>query len=313
MKRTILFILALAFALTISAQQPKNFFEELTESYASKDGFSASILTRDMFDLYLKKRNLDETSPVSEALKNLDYIMVVSLSNFNYKPAKEFEGDKEEEQINPLHKIILEHYQKSNFTLFKTEKKMGEDVKVYLKKNQDKIEALALITNSVASTNLVELKGDIDLKTVADLNGALNLKGLENLYKLNNSGATFGSYSGLGYSKERVEELVARQRELVDRQNFLTDEQREQIEKQAQLQAERQMQMAEKYREMAEIYQREPIFLNYPGDTNTVYYVDGKKVKAKEIKELDKEKIEKIEITKSDKNNDKTTIKIKTK
>jgi hypothetical protein len=85
------------------------------------------------------------------------------------------------------------------------------------------------------------------------------------------------------------------------------------IEERARAQAEKQMQMAEKYREMAEKYQREPIFLNYPGDTNSVYFINGKKAKAKEIKELDKEQIESIEITKPKKTNDKTTIKIKTK
>jgi hypothetical protein len=53
--------------------------------------------------------------------------------------------------------------------------------------------------------------------------------------------------------------------------------------------------------------------LNYPGDTNSVYFINGKKAKAKEIKELDKEQIESIEITKPKKTNDKTTIKIKTK
>lgn len=313
MKRTFLIMLVLVFTFPALAQQQESFFEQLTENYASRDGFSASMLTRDMFDLYMKKRNLDETSPVSDALKNLDYIMVVSQNNLmvEYLPAKG--ENKTKENDNQLHNTILEHYQKNNFTLFKTEKRMGEDVKVYLKKNQDKIESLALVTSSSASTNLVELKGNIDLKTVAELNKELNLKGLENLYKLDDSNAYYGRSTGFGYSQEKIEELVARQREMVARQRNLTDEQRAQFEKQAQVQAKKQLEMAEKYREMAEKYRREPIFLNYPGDTNTVYYIDGKKVKAKEIKELDKDKIESVEIKKSGKEDDKTTIRIKTK
>lgn len=313
MKRIFLIMLVIVCTIPALAQQQKSFFEQLTENYASKDGFSASMLTRDMFDLYMKKRNLDKTSPVSDALKNLDYIMVVSQSNLmvNYLPAT---ADKiTGGQDNQLHKTILDHYQKNNFTLFKTEKRMGEDVKVYLKKNQNKIESLALVTSSSSSTNLVELKGDIDLKTVAELNKELNLKGLENLYKLDDSNAYYGRTTGLGYSREKIEELAARQREMVDSQRTLTDEQRAQFEKQVQLQAKKQLEMAEKYREMAEKYKREPIFLNYPGDTNTVYYIDGKKVKAKEIKELDKDRIESVEIKKSGKEDDKTTIRIKTK
>ena len=71
--------------------------------------------------------------------------------------------------------------------------------------------------------------------------------------------------------------------------------------------------MAEKYREMAEKYQRQPIFLNYPGDTSTVYYINGKKVKADEIKKLGKDEIKSIEVKKAEKEDEKTTIKIKTK
>lgn len=191
---------------------------------------------------------------------------------------------------------------------------MGEEVKVYLKKNQDKIAALAVLTNSSYNTNLIELEGDINLTAVADLNKALNLKGLENLYKIDNtSNMYYGQAMVSGYSQERVEEMVARQRELAEKHMELNKEQLAKIEKQAQMQAQKQMEMMEKYQQMAETYGRQPIFLNYPGDTNTVYYLDGKKVKANDIKELDKDDIKTIEVTKAKDENEKTTIKIKTK
>lgn len=320
MKRTILIMLVVFFTFPVLAQQQNTFFEQLTEKYANKDGFSASMITKDMFDLYLKKKNIDKESPVFEALKNLNKILVVSQNSFSGKiigasAGVALQNEPKDNLVNELHETILNHYKTDGYTLLKTEKRMGEDVKVYLRKNQDIIESLALVTGSENSTSLIELQGDIDLAAVADLNQALNLRGLENLYKINNSG-NFGYSGNTGYvtvDKQKIEEMVARQRELFEKQRNLTDEQREKIELQAQLQAEKQMQMAEKYREMAERYQREPIFLNYPGDTNTVYFIDGKKVNAKEIKELNKEKIESVEIKKSGKDDDKTTIKIKTK
>ena len=313
MKRMMFLLLVIVLSLPALAQQTKNLFDEITAKYADQEGFSASMLTRDMFDLYIKKRNVDETSPVFDALKKLDYITVISQSKFFVEAAQPSGGKIADDGKNPLYETILEHYGKNGYTLFKTEKRLGEDVKVYLMKNQDKIVSLALITNSSSATNLVELQGDIDLKTVAELNKALNLKGLENLYKLGNNDV-FGVVSaGVAISPERIEEMVARQREQFERQRNLTEEQRAAIEDQARATAEKQLQMAEKYREMAEKYRREPILLNYPGDTNTVYFIDGKKVKAKEIKELDKEKIESIEIKKPEKGNDKTTIRIKTK
>jgi len=115
------------------------------------------------------------------------------------------------------------------------------------------------------------------------------------------------------YSDERIEEMVLRQRQMAEKHAVLSEEQQAQFEQQARQMAEKQMQMAEKYREMAEKYQREPIFLSTPGDTNTVYFLNGKKVKASKIKELDKEKIESVEVKKPEKENEKATIRIKTK
>lgn len=317
MKRFFLIAVTVALFLPALAQNTESFFEQLTNKYADQEGFSASMITSDMFDLYLKKKNIDEKSPVFEALKNLDKILVVSQSSFTGAVADVPTGEtKSQTATNLLHKTILDHYKNGGYTLLKTEKRMGEDVKVYLQKSQDKIESIALITNSSSSTGLVELRGDIDLKTVSDLSSALNLRGLENLYKIdNNNSALYGrlSRNWSSFDGERIEEMVARQREMINRQRDLTDEQRLQFEKQARQMAEKQLQMAEKYREMAEKYRREPIFLSAPGDTNTAYYLDGNKVKAKEIKELDKEKIESVEVNKAEKKGGKTTVRIKTK
>ena len=326
MKNLILLMLVTILSLPTLAQQiqSNNLFEQLTEKHADKDGFSASQISSDMFDLYLKKKNIEKDSPVSEALENLDNILVVSFSKFG-RSAELVSGGyiraddpdlKESEKNNALHNQILGYYKSGNYTLLKTEKRMGEDVKVYLKKNAGLVESLALITNSSVSTNLVELQGDIDLKTISELNQALNLRGLENLYKIdNNSASTYGFSTGRRayYSDERIEEVVARQREMAERQHDLSDEQRAKFEAQTNQMVEKQLQMAEKYREMAEKYQREPIFLSYPGDTNMVYFLDGKKVKAKKIKDIDKDKIESIEVIKSENKDDKTTIRIKTK
>ncbi|NQU53452.1 MAG: DUF4252 domain-containing protein [Bacteroidetes bacterium] len=320
MKRFILLLVVVVLTLPTQAQQTKTFFKTLTDKFAEQDGFSASMITSDMFDLYLKKRNIDEESPVFEALKKLDKVMVVSQSSLKRAfverdvSSNDFQT-KNEVSSNEIHKTFLNHYNTDEYTLFKTEKRLGEDVKVYLKKSNEKIESLALITNSSVSTNLIELQGDIDLKTISELNQALNLRGLENLYKIENSSNNWYNsriYSGEG-SSERLEELSSVQRDQVAKQRELSDKQRVQFEKQAQLTIQKQLEMAEKYREMAEKYQRAPIFLSYPGDTNTVYFLDGKKVKAKKIKEIDQDKIESVEVHKSDEEKDKTTIRIKTK
>jgi hypothetical protein len=292
--------------MPVLSQQSSTLFNQLTEQYANKEGFSASMLTHDMFDLYVKKRNLEETSPVFEALKNLDLIVVVSQSKLSFNNGMPVTDKTDQPYKDQLHETILDYYKKNNYLLFKTEKRMGEDVKVYLKKDQDKIASLALITNSSTATNLVDLQGDIDLKTVSELSKALNVRGLENLYKLDNNALYFGPYSRDIYPKERIDEMVARQREEIERQRHLTEEQRSLLELRAK-------ELAEKAREMEEKYRRQPIFLSTPGDTNIVYFINGKKVKASEIKTLDTESIESIEVKKAEKKEDKSTIRIKTK
>ena len=313
MKRLTFLLLVVLFVAPAIAQNTNDLFIQLTEKYADTEGFSANLLTADMFDLYIKKRNIEETSPVFDALKKLDRIMVVSQSKFFTSAGMSIAGVETETEKDEIHTAMIEYYKKSGYSLFKTEKRMGEDVKVYIRKNQEKIESLALVTHSNMATNLVELQGTIDLKTVAELNKALNLKGLENLGKIDNNQPSYGFTTGSYFSNEKMEEMAARQREAAAKQFTFTEEQRAAFEDQARASAEKQMQLAEKYREMAEKYGREPIFLSHPGDTNTVYYIDGKKVKAKEIKELNKEKIQGIEISQPEKKGDKTTVKIKTK
>lgn len=312
--KTILFIFTLC-AFTLNGLAQQDLFGQLTEKYANRDGFSASRITSDMFDLYIKKRNIDEQSPVFDALKSLDNILVISQTSI-FRGGVSTAGETESnETAAEVHEIILDYYKKNNFSLFKTEKQMGEDVKVFLKKNQEKIELLAMVTHSQTATNLVQLEGDIDLSNVSQLSHALNLRGLENLYKINNQGpiAFYVNSPGAEWSQERVEEMVARQREVMEKQRHLSEEQKQKFEEQARIMAEKQRELAEKHRELAEKYNRYPILLNYPGDANTVYFLNGKKVDAEALKKIKPDDIESIEVTKPKKDGEETTIKIKTK
>jgi len=69
MKRLTFLLLAVLFVAPAIAQNTNDLFNQLTEKYADTEGFSANLLTADMFDLYIKKRNIEETSPVFDALK----------------------------------------------------------------------------------------------------------------------------------------------------------------------------------------------------------------------------------------------------
>ena len=77
MKKIIVFLIA---SILVTAVHSQDYFKALTEKYADKEGFSASYITKDMFNMYLKKKQVDEKSTVSETLKNLDNILMVSQS-----------------------------------------------------------------------------------------------------------------------------------------------------------------------------------------------------------------------------------------
>ena len=315
MKQLILMVLLIGISVTVQAQDVQEFFKQLTDNYSEQDGFSASMLSSDMFDLYLKNKELDENSEVAAALNNLDNILVVSQSKFGnaYKKFQEQadKGKAPQPDYEKLFKEVLDHYFLNNYTLFKTEKRMGEEIKVFLKKKNGNVNSLALLTNSNTATNLVELDGNIDLANVASLSRAMNLRGLENLYKLNSKGSYYGNYVPY-MDEEHIEEMAARAREMAERQEELSEEQMQKIQEQAEMQAQKQMEMAEKYREMAEKYGRQPIFLNYPGDS-TEYYLDGKKVDLEKIKELSKDDIQTIDVNKDLKNENITIVRITTK
>ena len=323
MKKLIILVLFIGVTMTAQTQDSQAFFGQLTEKYSDKDGFSANMLTSDMFDLYLKKKKLEENSEAATALKNLDRILVVSQSGYAGPVIVDKKFDEEEYQKQKeankkerdgMYNDIVNHYKTGGYVLLKTEKRMGEDVKVYLKKNNEKVNSLVLITNSTAATNLVELDGDIDLANVASLNTALNLRGLENLYKIDNKSSYqyIGADAAQYFDQERLQVLEERARAMAERQAVLSEDQIKRFQEQAERQAQRQVEAAERYREMAERYRVQPIFLNYPGDS-TDYFLNGEKATIEEIKELDKDDIKSIEVNKPTKDEDRTVVRIKTK
>ncbi len=294
MKTIFLFSTLLLTAFSLAGQ---DLFTSLTDKYSGKEGFSATTLTRDMFDLYLRKKQVEPDSPVYETLKKLNNILVVSQSSFS--PEKT--DDEAAGAVPEIQSAILSHYKARSFTLFRTENRMGEDLKVYIKKSGEKVEALALVTASPTRVVLVELTGDIDLANVSDLNNALNIRGLENLDRINGPSGypamwRFDSDSNFPLSEDQKTQL----QQLEEQMKTLKEHRgQELIIRQKEL-YERQRETAERHRELAEKYRRHPIILSNPGDTNIVYIIDGKKSDVKEMRKLDPDRISTIEVIKSD-------------
>ena len=108
MKRLIL-IFTMLFALPCLAQN-STLFKQLTDQYSEKEGFSASMLTSDMFDLYVKKKNIDDSSPLYGALKNIESIVVISQSNLQPGVSGLESNNSENTSETEIHKTILDYY-----------------------------------------------------------------------------------------------------------------------------------------------------------------------------------------------------------
>ncbi len=292
MKRIVLTILA---ALLISVAGAQNIFEELAENYADNEGFSAVQLTSDMFELYLKKKNIEEDDPVFETLNNLENIMVISQT---------FTRSDEENPGEALKYEIIEHYKNNDYSLFKTEKGPGSDLKIYIQKDGSGIESLGLISSNSFSVNLIEMNGDIDLANISNLNRALNIRGLEQLSVFdNNSPNQFffnysfprpgewslpnfnGSNRFVDLSELSEEKKKEYQEQLQEHQEKLHEHQAL-IEEQFHSQMEQQERMRERSRELYKKYNKYPIILQSE-KKDAEYFINDKKVDFEEIKKID--------------------------
>ncbi len=312
MKTIVLSICILISAYNLHAQ---DLFGSLTGKYANQEGFSATHLTNDLFDLYLKKKQVEPGSAVYETLKKLNRITVISQNSFG---SPENQG-KMKETLSAVQDEIVNYYKDPAFSLLKTENRMGEVIKVYLKKSGEKVSTLSMISSSPTRLTMVELAGDIDLSRVSDISGALNVRGLENLNKINGTSNTY-VFQGMDMlnqledqrifwemNPENMENLSNMNIEMRIKNRELADKQREM--------AEKHREMAEKQREMAIRYGRQPIFLSTPGDTNVVYFINDKKVDSEMIKSMNPEDIESVSVIKAEqgKKNKKSEIRIITR
>lgn len=298
MKNWILIVLALLFIRPASGQK---LFDVLVDKYSSKDGFSAVQLSQDMFELYLKKKNIKENDPVYQVIDNLENILVIT----------QLRDAGKENELKSVQEEILSFYKKEGMDLFKTEKKSGSDLKIYIDKGDEGVSRLGLINLTDLSLTLIEINGLIDLANIASLGQAFNIRGLDSLRKIDDSGNYFYSsdFSNFTIPDIRIE---------------LSEERRKEIEKsieraQAEVKA-RQFEMQAKQKEHIDQqkatydkYKRFPILLS-SGNEDAEYYINGKKADKSQVKELDPEKIEKMEVI-QEKKNDKSVkvLKITTK
>ena len=292
MRKLIFIVLTVLIVMPAVSQE---LFETLVNKYSNKDGFSAVQLSKDMFDLYLKKKNIDEKDPVYSVVDNLENILVITQVNINEK----------EDGLKNIQSEILDYYKKEGLSLFKTEKKTGNDLKIYIDKNDDGVSRLGLVNLSEMSLTLIEINGIIDLTSIASLNKAFNIRGLETLRKIDDSGNYFitSDFSSFQIPDIRFELSEDRRKEIEESVKRAQEEMKIR-QKEFELQ---NREMVEHEKEFTNKYNRFPIFLGGKTDS-TIYFLDGKKVEKIDIRMIDPDRIEKLEVEKDNKGDKKVGV-----
>ncbi|HBL74113.1 MAG: hypothetical protein A2W90_22595 [Bacteroidetes bacterium GWF2_42_66] len=294
-------ILILFTAILVVPASGQELFKTLVEKYSNKDGFSAVQLSKDMFDLYLKKKSIDEKDPVYTVVDNLENILVIT----------QVKSDEKDDGLKSIQTEIIDYYNKKGMSLFKTEKKTGNDLKVYIEKGANGVSSLGLVNLSDLSLTLIEINGVIDLTSIASLNKAFNIRGLDALRRIDDSGNYLVSpdFSSFQVPDIRFELSEERRREMEGNVKKLQEEMKIH-QKEIQI---HQKEMSEDQKAMFSKYNRFPIFLS--GDAeSTIYFINGEKADKEDIRILDPNQIEKIEVVKEKKDDKKVgIIKITTK
>ena len=286
MKQIGIFLIAMMLVLPVGAQ---TIFDELVEKYVDVEGFSAVQLTSDMFELYLKKKNIAADDPVYDVLNDLDNMMVI---------AQTYSGD-DESMKEEIKTEIRDYYQRNEYSLFKTEKNANSDLKIYIDKTEDGIKSMGLLSSNSFSVNLIEMNGKIDLSKIAVLNRALNIRGLEQLRVFDNSASPNNFFFNYQFEMPDMSsfELSEERRKEIEEQVMKAQEK---MEKHQQEFLKNQKNFGEYQKELFEKYKRFPIIINGPDRENAEYFVDDKQVEFDDVKIIDPDEIKSIEVIKKD-------------
>jgi len=309
MKKLIVIITAVILMMPVFGQE---LFQTMVDKYSDKEGFSAVQLTKDMFDIYLKKKNIDEKDPVYAVVDKLNNILVITQTKV----------DEKENSLKPIQTEILEYYKKNGLSLFKTEKNGDNDLKIFVKKENEKVSSLGLVNLTELTLTLIEINGSIDMASIASLSRAFNIRGLEALRRIDESSNYYGnstsnsvfvvgsdnkiySYS-YDFPELRIPSLSAEKRKELEMNS------KKELEKLKANQAEwfQYEDGMKKKIELNKKYNRVPIIVSGDMD-NAEYFINGKKVDKDEFRKLQPDQIERVEATNTDDKDGKTKCVVK--
>lgn len=152
--------------------QSKSVFQQIVNDCKVSQK-TVTQIDRDLFDLYLKNRNVESKEALEKVLKGVDNLNVL-----------QFVVQKPKQQLALLDDM-KRSYEKGGWKLFKEGVDANSQSYIVLKKDQQKIGGIAYMGTELDRVSLLEFLGnDIQVAHIAQLSNLMNLQGVEKLSKL---------------------------------------------------------------------------------------------------------------------------------
>jgi len=312
-------ILLIVFVLPMIGSAQKS-FDKLAKIYNNKKGITVVQLDKDLIDLY-KRESLDKE--YLEVLKNIKRVNILTASKS--RGAK----NSVDEHMNAVKKC----FSLDDYKLIKSRVDDWSFAKVYLKKDGDRVSELLVINSAHKTTfTLISLKGDFKLSNINKLSYALNIDGLECLNEVSRNSKSarlckeqkienffHGVKSESKQLKKRIKKIKVKKHDF-DEESFeeAMENFGEAMEKWGEAFGENFGKAMESLGETLEeleddidivddddysvtIKKGGKAVIHMSPDDETICLIDGKKVKSSRIKDLDSGEINRIRVTKFNK------------
>jgi hypothetical protein len=168
MKKAILCMIIMAFAVTLHAQ--KDPVSAVFDKYAGKEGFVAVNITGDMLKMFAQ---MEEQRRDTTFISKMTGIKILATEKSCDKPVVDFIAE------------VYDKLDKSAYKELMSVKEEDEDVYILAKESSGRISELLIVVSGKDDNALIQMKGDILLRELGEMAEAYDIKEFKHLKNFN--------------------------------------------------------------------------------------------------------------------------------
>lgn len=175
MKKSILrIVLVVMISLPLLAVSQDYPIDKLFSKYAGEDCFTSVNISKEMFSLFANIEDVDdeEIEEFQEVIGKLEGLKILTFTPGTKCSKLDF------------YEEIMDAYPMDEYTLLMEVLEKGEEVKFYIKKVDNKIPEMMMISKDSDEIVLLSIYGDLDLSFIGKLSKSMKIDGLDKLEKI---------------------------------------------------------------------------------------------------------------------------------